>query len=282
MFDFDAFLRSSLAEDIGRGDITSQLTVGDRQYAEGVFRAKSPLVLAGADIPHRVFALLDPHAQVEMQAADGTALESGTVFGTVRGKARALLAGERLALNLLQHLSGIATATRAYAEACRGTGARILDTRKTLPGLRLLEKQAVVAGGGVNHRFGLDDGILIKDNHIAIAGGLEQAIEAARRNRPLHLRVEVEVTSADEAVRAVEAGADMLLLDNMSNAELAEAVRRVEGRVPTEASGGVDLDTVAGIAATGVDFISVGRITHSAPAADINLKFRPLAFRSET
>ena len=272
----DDWIRSMLQEDMGHGDITSQLTVAPDQYAEGEFRAKSPLILAGSAVAVRVFQLLDPHAQVEFHIADGAAAEAGQVIGIVRGHARALLAGERLALNILQHLSGIATMTRAYVEAVRDTNARILDTRKTLPGLRALEKAAVKAGGGMNHRIGLDDGVLIKDNHIKLAGGIRAAMQRALAECPLHLRIEIEVATTAEADEAVEAGAELLLLDNMSLDMLRETVTRVQGRARLEASGGIDLNQVAAVAATGVDFISVGRLTHSAPAADINLKFRPL------
>ena len=270
---FDSWLREVLEEDVGRGDITSQLTVPANVRATGSFLAKTDLVLAGTDVAKRVFTLLDSSVTVEMSRADGDRLKAGQRFGTVSGPARVLLTGERLALNLLQHLAGVATLTQTFASLVEGTGARILDTRKTIPGLRILEKNAVRSGGGVNHRFGLDDGILIKDNHIALAGGLEAAVTAARSGRPNLLKIEVEVSSPDEAERAIHAGADMLLLDNMTNDALRETVRRVNRRVPLEASGGVSLETVRAIAETGVQFISIGRLTHSAPAADINLKF---------
>jgi nicotinate-nucleotide pyrophosphorylase (carboxylating) len=272
----DAWLRSVLEEDIGRGDITSLLTVPAQVRGTGKFLAKSPLVLAGAAVSTRVFELLDPSVKVELSRHDGESLRAGETFGTVTGPARVLLTGERVALNLLQHLSGIATLTRAFVDAVAGTGARILDTRKTIPGLRMLEKNAVRTGGGHNHRFGLDDGILIKDNHIALAGGLEAAITAARDNRPNLLKIEVEVSSSAEAERAILAGADMLLLDNMTPDSLRETVRLVAKRVPLEASGGVNLDTVRAIAESGVDFISIGKLTHSATAVDINLKFHAL------
>lgn len=274
--ELDAFLRSALAEDLGRGDVTSELTVEPERLGEGNFLAKSPLVVAGTQAAARVFALVDPQTVVRLERVDGTPLAAGETLGSVHGRARALLAAERLALNLLQHLSGVATLTRAYADAIAGTRARILDTRKTLPGLRALEKEAVKAGGGFNHRVRLDDGILIKDNHIALAGGLTRAVRRAREGNHYGLRVEVEVGSPGEAREAMAAGADSLLLDNMSLDALRETVALAAGRIPLEASGGVDLTTVRAIAETGVDFISVGRITHSAPAADINLKFRPV------
>jgi nicotinate-nucleotide pyrophosphorylase (carboxylating) len=276
-FDLDAFLRAALAEDLGAGDITSELTVTPEAKAEGTLLAKSPLVIAGLPESLRVFSLLDPQTEVEVFRHDGDRLEPGTPLATVRGNARVLLAGERLALNLLQHLSGIATLTRSYVDAVVGTQARILDTRKTIPGLRVLEKAAVKAGGGYNHRMRLDDGVLIKDNHIALAGGLEAAIGQARRGNPGPLRIEVEVGSPEHAERALAAGADMLLLDNMPPEMLRETVERINRRIPLEASGGVSLLTVRDIAESGVDFISIGRLTHSAPAADINLKFKPLA-----
>lgn len=272
MMRLDDQLRRWLAEDIGRGDVTTRLTIAPQLQARGYFRAKSSLILAGTEPAARCFTLLDPDARVHFAAQDGDAIEAGRIFGEVVGRATSLLAAERVALNLLQHLSGIATLTRRYVEAVAGTRARILDTRKTLPGLRALEKAAVAAGGGVNHRFGLDDGILIKDNHIALAGSIAAALARARCTPPLHLRIEVEVSAPDDAEHALAAGADMLLLDNMDLAALRETVRRVNGRVPLEASGGIDLTTIRAVAETGVDFISVGRLTHSAPAADIHLK----------
>lgn len=275
--ELDAFLSNALAEDLGRGDVTSELTVEPGRRGEGAFLAKSPLVVAGTQAAARVFALVDPGVTVRFDRTDGARLNPGEALGHVEGAARSLLAAERLALNLLQHLSGIATLTRTYVEAITGTRARILDTRKTLPGLRALEKAAVKAGGGFNHRLRLDDGILIKDNHIALAGSLTAAIGRARAGERGELRIEVEVASPAQAREAVALGADSLLLDNMSLDALRETVALVGGRVPLEASGGVGLDTVRAIAETGVDFISVGRLTHSAPAADINLKFRPLA-----
>ncbi len=275
-YDLDETLRRWLAEDLGRGDVTTRVSLAAGARARGTLLAKTPLVVAGLDIAARVFALLDDRIVFEAACTVGDRLEAGTPVARVEGPAAPLLAGERLALNLLQHLCGVATLTRTYVDAVAGTRARILDTRKTLPGLRRLEKEAVLAGGGVNHRHGLDDGILLKDNHLALGGGLEEALRRAVERRPHGLRIEVEVSSPDEAERALAAGADMLLLDNMSLADLRETVRRVDGRTPLEASGGVDLTTVRAIAETGVDFISVGRLTHSAPAADINLKFHPV------
>lgn len=275
-FDLDGFLRASLAEDLGAGDITTELTVAPGARAQGTLLAKSPLVLAGVRESLRVFTLLDPATETAPYHADGALLQPGDAVALVRGNARVLLAGERLALNLLQHMSGIATLTRAYVDAIAGTKARILDTRKTIPGLRVLEKAAVKAGGGYNHRLRLDDGVLIKDNHIALAGSLEAAVRNARRGNPGPLRVEVEVKSPQEAEIALSAGADMLLLDNMTPETLRDTVRRIGGRIPLEASGGVNLETVRAIAESGVDFISVGRLTHSAVAADINLKFQPI------
>jgi nicotinate-nucleotide pyrophosphorylase (carboxylating) len=275
-FLLDQWLQSWLAEDLGRGDVTSRLTVGASTSAEGTILAKSPLILAGTVAAERVFTLLDETSEVSFNHPDGTALAAGEVIGQVRGRARALLAGERLALNLLQHLSGVATLTRTYVEAVGAHKARVLDTRKTLPGLRQLEKEAVRAGGGHNHRAALDDGILIKDNHIVLAGGLDAAIAKALAQRPHNLRIEVEVGTSEEARRAVEAGAEMLLLDNMTPEQIGEIVSWVDGKIPLEASGGVNLDTIGALAATGVDFISVGRLTHSVQAADINLKFKVL------
>jgi len=230
-------------------------------------------VIAGLGVAEAVFRRLDPQVVFEQGVAEGEEVVAGTVLATVRGRARALLSGERVALNFLQHLSGIATFTRAYVRAIAGTRARIVDTRKTTPGLRMLEKYAVRVGGGHNHRFGLSDGVLVKDNHLTVVGSLTQAIRRARQKVHHLLRVEVEVESLDQVREALAAGADILLLDNMSLEALREAVRLAQGRALTEASGGITLDNVAAVAATGVDFISVGALTHSAPALDIGLDF---------
>ncbi len=265
-------IRTALAEDVGRGDITTRLTVPATARARGTLLAKQDGVLAGLPLVERVFDAVGVGVVVTTSAADGDAFDNGARLATVEGPAANVLVGERLALNLVQRLSGVATLTRRYVVAVRGTTARIIDTRKTTPGLRVLEKYAVRMGGGVNHRAGLDDGILIKDNHLVAAGGVTAAISAARRGAPHGLKVQVECATLDQVDEALAAGAGALLLDNMSTDAMADAVRRVAGRIPVEASGGVNLSTVRAIAETGVDLISVGALTHSAPAVDISLK----------
>ncbi|MFP3902654.1 MAG: carboxylating nicotinate-nucleotide diphosphorylase [Armatimonadota bacterium] len=262
----------ALAEDLGPGDITSELSVSERMQADGEFVAKEPGVLSGLDICKACFVQMDPECDFDACLAEGGSFEAGARLATVTGNARAILAAERCALNFLQRLCGVATLTHQFVSRVQSTGATIVDTRKTTPGLRVLEKRAVLAGGGANHRFALYDGILLKDNHIAMAGGVKGAVEGARAGAPHTLKVEVEVTTLDELDTALETGADIVLLDNMTIEQLAEAVSRTGGRVPLEASGGVSLDTVADIAATGVDYISVGALTHSAPAIDISLE----------
>lgn len=268
-----ALIDAALAEDLGAGDVTTEALVPPTAEAEAVLRTRLAGVIAGLGVAEAVFRRLDPQVVFEQGVAEGEEVVAGTVLATVRGRARALLSGERVALNFLQHLSGIATFTRAYVRAIAGTRARIVDTRKTTPGLRMLEKYAVRVGGGHNHRFGLSDGVLVKDNHLTVVGSLTQAIRRARQKVHHLLRVEVEVESLDQVREALAAGADILLLDNMSLEALREAVRLAQGRALTEASGGITLDNVAAVAATGVDFISVGALTHSAPALDIGLDF---------
>ena len=260
----------TLAEDLGAGDITTSLTVpGD---AQGIARIeqKAPGVIAGLDTAAEVFRRLDPQVRWEPLTAEGSWRESGPI-ATVEGPAAPLLAGERTALNLLGRLSGVATLTARYVGAVEGTGARILDTRKTTPGLRELEKAAVVAGGGVSHRLGLWDAVLIKENHAELAGGIGPAVKAAREGAPDDMLVEVEVRNLDELREALDAGASRILLDNMHPGRLREAVALTEGRAELEASGGVTLETVGEIAASGVDFVSVGALTHSAPALDLSM-----------
>jgi nicotinate-nucleotide pyrophosphorylase (carboxylating) len=264
-------VRAWLAEDLGHGDVTTTRCVPPTARAKARFVPRVNGVLAGLEPARLVFELLGDVA-FEAHAADGDAFAPGDTLATLHGAARPMLSGERLALNLLQRLSGVATLTRRFVEDVAGTGAVILDTRKTTPGLRALEKAAVRAGGATNHRFALDDGILIKDNHLVAAGGVAAAVAAARRGNPL-LRVEVEVDTLEQARQALDAGADVLLLDNMSLDQLAAAVALCRGRAATEASGGVNLGTVAAIAAVGVDYISVGALTHSASAVDIGLDF---------
>jgi nicotinate-nucleotide pyrophosphorylase (carboxylating) len=269
---FDALLDAAFAEDLGAaGDITSAATIPAGARLKAAMVARQPLVLAGLPIAVAAFARLDPGAAIAAHAADGDRLAAGATILTVMGNARALLAAERTALNILQHLSGIATLTAAYADAIAGTGATLLDTRKTIPGLRALAKYAVRMGGGANHRMGLFDAILIKDNHVAVAGGVAAAVAAAKAASALP--VQVEVDRLDQIAPALDAGADRLLLDNMPPPMLREAVGLVAGRVPTEASGGVTLETIRAIAETGVTYISVGRLTQSAPAVDIGLDY---------
>jgi len=266
-------IRMALAEDVGHGDATSLATIGEDDQARAVMVARGPIVVSGLEVAGLVFREVDPRAVFETHCAEGAAVEAGTVLATVRGPARPLLTAERTALNFAQHLSGIATLTARYVKAVEGTGARIVDTRKTVPGMRALAKAAVRAGGGSNHRFGLDDGILIKDNHVLAAGGIGAAVSRARARGGYLLRVEVECDTLEQVSEALDAGADALLLDNMTLEDMRQAVERCRGRARTEASGGVRLETVRAIAETGVDFISVGALTHSAPAADIALDF---------
>ena len=265
-------LLAALQEDLGSGDITTAALIPSGRRARARVVAKAPLVLAGLAVAAEVFRLADPSLQWKSLASEGDTLEAGSPIARIQGSARGILGAERVALNFLQHLSGIATLTRRFVEAVRGTGVQILDTRKTLPGLRWLEKHAVRVGGGRNHRMGLSDGILIKDNHIALAGGVARAVRAARSAAPHTLRIQVEVQSLAEVRAALEAGADALLLDNMSPELLRKAVALARGRAFLEASGNVTLDRVREVAETGVDAISVGALTHSAPAADIALE----------
>jgi nicotinate-nucleotide pyrophosphorylase (carboxylating) len=264
----------ALAEDIGGGDVTTALTVPAEQRASGRLLAKAAGVISGIEVAGEVFRRVDPAIAFTPLVADGDAVAAMTPIATVEGPARSLLTAERVALNLLQRLSGVATVTARYVEAVRETNARIVDTRKTTPGLRALEKAAVRHGGGHNHRFGLTDGVLIKDNHLAAVGGADRVARAvclAQQGAPHTLRIEIEVTTLDELAQALEAGADVVLLDNMDVAAMRKAVAQTAGRALLEASGGVTLESVAEIAATGVDLISVGALTHSAPALDISL-----------
>lgn len=269
-----------LSEDIGRGDITTQATVPPDSRGFGRFLAKEDLVLCGLDIAEAVFLHLDPESPpLETTSSDGEEIKSGTVFATQKGFADVLLAGERTALNLIQRLSGIATLTRQYVKAIEGTNAHIVDTRKTVPGLRMLEKYAVTVGGAKNHRLGLDDGVLIKDNHIALAGGVKEAVLAAK-NKVGHLhKIEVEVTNWGQLREAIQAGADIVMLDNQTpeeTAKLVEMSRNMNPNVLIEGSGGMSLETVRSFAEAGVDLISVGKITHSARAVDISFKIQTL------
>ena len=271
-FDIDGFVRATLAEDLGEGgDITSEAVIPAEARFTGVMDSRDAIVVAGLPIADAFFRVLDPEVEIEMLAQDGQTAERGADLLRLHGKARALLTAERSALNTVQHLSGIATLTRSYVDAIAGTGAILLDTRKTIPGLRLLEKYATRMGGAQNHRMGLWDAAMIKDNHVAVAGGIGEAV---RRAVTAGIeRVIVEVDRLDQIEPALDAGASHLLLDNMEPEMLREAVRIVAGRVPTEASGGINLQTIRAKAETGVTYLSVGRITQSAPAADIGLDF---------
>lgn len=273
-FDLDGFVQRVLAEDLGTGgDVTSKATIGEDARFTAEMNCREPIVVAGIDIAVAFFRELDPEVRIEKLAGDGDAIAAATVLLRLEGFARAMLTAERSALNTLQHLSGIATLTRKYVDTIEGTGAVLLDTRKTIPGLRTLEKYAARMGGAQNHRMRLDDGLLIKDNHVGVAGGVAEAVRAAKAYGS-GLQIQVEVDRIEQIEPALEAGADRLLLDNMKPDRLREAVALVAGRVPLEASGGVNLETIRGIAETGVDFISVGRITQSAPAVDIGLDYR--------
>lgn len=271
-FDTAVFVAATLAEDMGQGgDVTSAAVIPATARLMALMDSRDPVVVAGLPLAAAFFRALDPACTITMLVSDGDAVPAGADLIRIEGNARALLTAERSALNTVQHLTGIATMTRQYVDAIADTGAVLLDTRKTLPGLRALEKYATRMGGATNHRMRLDDGVMIKDNHIAVAGGVEPAVRAAKA---AGLKgVVVEVDRIDQIEPALKAGADRLLLDNMDVPTLKAAVALVAGRVPTEASGGVRLDTIRAIAQTGVTFISVGRITQSAPAADIGLDF---------
>jgi nicotinate-nucleotide pyrophosphorylase (carboxylating) len=272
-FDLGEFVRRVLAEDLGSGgDVTSKATIDPFARFTAEMNCREPIVVAGLDIAIAFFRALDREVRIERLVEDGDKIEAGTVLLRLDGYARAMLAAERSALNTLQHLSGIATMTRRYVETIEGTGATLLDTRKTIPGLRLLEKYAARMGGAENHRMRMDDGLLIKDNHVGVAGGVAEAVRAAKAYDS-GLQIQVEVDRIEQIEPALEAGAERLLLDNMKPDTLRGAVALVAGRVPLEASGGVNLDTIRGIAETGVDYISVGRITQSAPAVDIGLDY---------
>lgn len=274
-FDCDAFVRATLAEDLGEGgDITSAAVIPAAARFVGVMDSREPVVVAGLEIAAAFFRALDPDVEIALLATDGDRVAAGADLMRLNGKARAMLTAERSALNIMQHLTGIATMTRAYVDAIRGTGATLLDTRKTIPGLRVLEKYATRMGGATNHRMRLDDGAMIKDNHVAVAGGVGEAV---RRAVAAGIgRIIVEVDRVEQIEPAIAAGATHLLLDNMDPPTLRGAVTLIGGRVPTEASGGVRLDNIRAIAATGVTYISAGRITQSAPAADIGLDFEAL------
>ena len=267
----DEFLRRALAEDVGAGDVTTQALIPAGQTGTAVAHTKEAGVLAGNAIAARVFTHLNADVAATLLYADGERLAAGTTFLRVEGSLQAILTGERVALNILRHLSGIATLTREFVQAVAGTNANIVDTRKTTPGLRLLEKYAVRVGGGRNHRIGLFDGVLIKDNHIAACGSIAAAVAKARTAIHHLLKIQIEAKTLEQVAEALSAGADGILLDNMPPATMAQAVALVDGRAFTEASGGIALETVRDAALSGVDLISVGMLTHSAAALDISL-----------
>jgi nicotinate-nucleotide pyrophosphorylase (carboxylating) len=272
-FDLDAFVRATLAEDLGPTgrDVTSESVIPAPMRFSGVMDSRDQIVVAGLPIAMAFFRFLDPDMEIRLLASEGHGVEPGADLMRLEGNARAMLTAERSALNTVQHLSGIATMTRRYVKAIAGTGCTLLDTRKTIPGLRMLEKYATRMGGATNHRMGLWDAAMIKDNHVAVAGGVEEAVRRAKAAGVERIILEVDRIAQIEP--GLAAGATHLLLDNMDVAELTEAVRLVAGRVPTEASGGITLETIRAKAETGVTYISVGRLTQSAPAADIGLDF---------
>ncbi len=270
MDSLDRLIELALAEDVGPGDLTSEALIPDDAWGKAEFLCKERLVLSGIEPATRTFQAVDRRCQVRFFVEEGRVVEPGTVFGAVEGPVRALLTAERTALNFLQRLCGIATLTRSWVDELAGSHLQLLDTRKTVPGHRALEKAAVRAGGGRNHRFALYDGVLIKDNHLAAVGSIEDAIGRARSRAPLLTKVEVEVVDVAGAERAAAAGADVILLDNMSDEVVAEAVRIIAGRAVVEVSGGIRFERLRSLAATGADFVSAGAVTHQARAADIS------------
>ena len=258
-------------EDVGMGDLTANLMIDEATQGAFNVNAREPIVVAGIDVARMVFQYGAPAVKTDVRVRDGTRVEAGTVLMHIAGPARQMLTAERTALNLLQHMCGIATLTATYVEKIKGTGCQLIDTRKTTPGLRMLEKHAVVCGGGRNHRLSLDNGVMIKDNHIAVSDSLTSAIQKVKSQVPVLTKVEVECDRLEQVEEALAAGADILLLDNMKPDMLRKAVAIVDGKIPLEASGGINLETIRPIAETGVDFVSVGRITQSAPSVDIGL-----------
>ncbi|MBQ7822510.1 MAG: carboxylating nicotinate-nucleotide diphosphorylase [Clostridia bacterium] len=270
----DAILKYALEEDIGTGDITTLSTIPENARAHGRYIAKESGIICGLDVAKRTFELLGADAEFTMYKKDGDAVEKGDVIAEVVGNAVGVLTGERTGLNIMQRLSGVASATNKAVKAIEGTKAKICDTRKTTPGLRVLEKYAVRVGGGTNHRFNLADGVLIKDNHIVAAGSITNAVSAAKKSVPHTLKIEVEVEDLDQLNEALAAGADIIMLDNMSNEDMAKAVKLTAGRALLEASGNMGERDLRAVAETGVDLISIGALTHSVKALDISLKFK--------
>lgn len=268
----DDIIRFALREDMNAGDLSTESVCPERREAEVQLIAKAEGVIAGLDVFEHAFTLLDPRTSFDARVADGDAVEPGQLLGIVRGDARVLLSGERVALNFLQRMSGIATYTRHMAAALEGTKTRLVDTRKTTPCLRIFEKAAVEAGGGANHRYNLSQAVMLKDNHIDAAGGVSTAVAGARAHAPFVCTVEVECEDLDMVREALEAGADIIMLDNMTHEQMAEAVALIDGRAKVEASGNVDAGNIRALADLGVDFISSGALTHSAPILDLSLK----------
>ena len=269
----DDFLLDALREDIGAGDITTNCCVPADSVSTGAFRAKEPGVICGLDVVRRVFELLDAEVTVRPLVKDGALVKAGDIIAEIAGPSRSILTGERTALNLLQHMSGVATRTMEAVQAVSGTDTKIVDTRKTMPGLRVLDKHAVRCGGGSNHRFNLSDGVLIKDNHISASGGIAEAVARARNGCPHTLKIEIEAETPAQVSEALAAGADIIMLDNMQLAEMKDAVGLINGRALTEASGNMGERDLKAVAETGVDYISIGALTHSVKALDISLKF---------
>lgn len=280
---FNSIIGLALAEDVGHGDVTSQVLIPPELQGKASILIKAKGILAGVDVARGVFLRVDPSLKVEVLIKDGAEVKPGDIIATISGRVISILKAERVALNFLQRLSGIASQTAQYVARTRGSTAKVVDTRKTTPGLRLLEKYAVRMGGGQNHRFHLGDGILIKDNHLAalraLGMSLKDIVAKAKQNAPKGLTIEVEVTTAEEAMEAAEAGADMILLDNMSPDEMRRVVSLLPGGIKTEASGGITLENIEAVATTGVDIISIGALTHSSKALDISLEYEPQTLR---
>lgn len=270
----DSLIENGLNEDVNTGDITTDLLISADTQTTAIMIAKAAGIIAGLPVAEAVFRKLDSNIIFKAEISDGDKVKHGDLICTITGTYRAILTGERLALNFLQRMSGIATETSKYTEAIKGFPTQILDTRKTAPGLRLLDKYAVKAGGGTNHRIGLYDMVMIKDNHISVAGGIRKAVQAIRPNIPSTMKIEVETTNLDEVKEALSAGADIIMLDNMNNETMTRAVELVAGKAKTEASGNMNLDRVKEVAATGVDYISIGALTHSVLALDISQKIK--------
>lgn len=270
----DPIIEAGLKEDVNTGDLTTDLLISADTKTTAIMIAKADGIIAGLPVAEQIFRKLDQNVQFKAEISDGDRVKKGDLICTIHGAYRALLTGERLALNFLQRMSGIATETARYVEAVKEFKTEILDTRKTVPGLRLLDKYAVKAGGGTNHRIGLYDMVMIKDNHISVAGGISNAVKAIRPNIPSTIKIEVETTTMAEVQEALDAGADIIMLDNMDNEAMIAAVKLIDGRAKVEASGNMNLQRVREVAATGVDFISIGALTHSVVALDISQKIK--------